>query len=57
MLEKANQPKSTDNAGIELETIDWGLESSSQAQEGIPEITRLVMKEIEETKRDELHWH
>ena len=50
MLEKANQPKSTVNTGIEPETIDWGLELSSQAQEGIPEITRLVMKEIEETK-------
>lgn len=42
------QPKSTVIIGIEPKTIDWGLELSWEVQRKLPEIARLVKKEIEE---------
>lgn len=43
------QPKSTVIIGIEPKTIDYGLELSSEVEERLPEVVRLVLKEIEET--------
>ena len=43
------QPKSTVIIGIEPNTIDFGLELSPDVEEKLPEIIRLVIKEIEET--------
>lgn len=42
---------------VEPETVDWGLELSWEVQNKMAEIARLVRKEIEETERDEPHWH
>ena len=42
---------------IEPETIDWGLELSWELQSKMAEIAGLARKEIEETARDESHWH
>jgi len=44
------QPMSTTIIGIEPKTMEPGLELSPEIQSKIPEITRLVIKEIEETK-------
>ena len=43
------QPKSTVVIGIEPKTIDYGLELSPEVEERLPEIVRLVLKEIEDT--------
>ena len=43
------QPKSTVIIGIEPKTIDYGLELSSEVEEKLPEVIKLVLKEIEET--------
>jgi len=43
------QPKSTVIIGIEPKTIDYGLELSPEVEEKLPEITKLVLKEAEET--------
>jgi len=42
---------------IEPETIDWRLELSWEVQSKMAGIGRLVRKEMEETERDESHWH
>ena len=43
------QPKSTVIIGIEPKTIDYGLELSPEVEEKLPEVIKLVVKEIEET--------
>ncbi|MBA7624459.1 hypothetical protein ES703_31868 [subsurface metagenome] len=44
-----NQPKSTVIIGIEPKAIDYGLELSPEVEERLPEVIKLVLKEIEET--------
>lgn len=44
------QPKGTVIIRIDPETIDWGLEPSLEAQKKMPEITRLLIREIKETE-------
>jgi len=43
------QPKSTVIFGIEPKVIDWGLELSPEIEAKLPEIMKLVLKEISET--------
>jgi len=43
------QPKSTVIIGVEPKTIDFGLDLSPEVEEKVPEIIKLVLKEIEET--------
>jgi hydrogenase maturation protease len=43
------EPKSTVIIGIEPKTIDFGLELSPEIEDKLPEIMKLVLKEIEET--------
>ncbi len=49
MVLLGRQPKSTVIIGIEPKTIDFGLELSPEVEEKLPEIIRLVLKEIGET--------
>ncbi|TRZ96210.1 MAG: hydrogenase maturation protease [Dehalococcoidia bacterium] len=45
------QPKSTVIIGIEPKTIDYGLELSPEVEEKLPEIVKLVLREVEETNK------
>ena len=41
-----NEPKETIILGVEAKEIDWGTELSAELQQKIPEITKVVLKEI-----------
>ena len=41
-----NKPKETVIIGIEPETIDWGTELSSKLKEKLPDLIKVVLKEI-----------
>ena len=43
------QPKSTVIIGIEPKTIDHGLELSPEVEEKLPEVVKLVLREVQET--------
>jgi hydrogenase maturation protease len=42
-----NKPKETVIIGIEPETIDWGTELSIKLKEKLPELVKVVLKELE----------
>jgi len=44
------KPKSTVIIGIQPKTIDYGMELSTDIKKKLPEVIKLVLKEIEETK-------